>query len=84
VLFYTFLVRTCLLLEPVPNAVNTYRQVFKGQSHEDNDFTLKLLMSNPVFRICISRNADPDPDPGFHLNVDPDLDAAFRLQDSGF
>jgi len=32
----------------------------------------------PVFRICTSLNADPDP--GFYLNADPNPDPDSRLQ----
>jgi len=32
-----------------------------------------------VFRIRISRNADPDP--GFHRIADPDTDSGFRILD---
>jgi len=42
-----------------------------------NAVVIKTSNQKAVFQIRMSLNADPDPDPGFHLNADPDPDSGF-------
>jgi len=37
-------------------------------------------LKKPAFRIRTSLNADPDPDPGFYLNTDPDSGFQILIQ----